>query len=338
MSRIVRAAAVALPFGGLLAGRPDTALGHVAEGPALPPLDLAQALGAWAFDPLVWVAAGLAAIGYLIAARRVDRAHPHSRVPRRRLAAWLGGLAVVFVALQSSIDVYATTLFSVHMVQHLLLTMVAAPLLVLGAPITLLLRVAPARTRQAWILPVLHSRLVRVLSHPVVAWTAFAVVMWVTHFSPLFGASLADALVHSGEHALFLGAALLFWWPAIGADPAPSRLGPAARVGYLALGMPQSSFLGLALFSAPRVLYEHYTEVASGGAAGALADQQLAGGLMWAGGDGLFLLALVLGVAAWLRAEDEKGVRLNARLDREQAALERRAAAGLPRLDGEPQG
>jgi hypothetical protein len=115
--------------------------------------------------------------------------------------AFLGGLAAISFALLSGIDRYDTTLFSVHMAQHILLTLVAAPLLVLSAPITLLLRVATPGVRRRWILPVLHSRVVRALSFPVVAWTVFAAVMWATHFSPL-DLALEDARARSRARPL----------------------------------------------------------------------------------------------------------------------------------------
>ena len=143
------------------------------------------------------------------------------RTPCRVAGPWrsLAGLLAIAFALLSGIDRYDTTLFSVHMVQHVLLTLVAAPLIALAAPITLLLRVASPATRRRWILPILHSRVVRVLAFPVVAWLLFAASMWGSHFSPLFDAALEDPLIHDLEHALFLGAALLFWWPAVGARP-----------------------------------------------------------------------------------------------------------------------
>ena len=94
------------------------------------------------------------------------------------------------------------------MVQHILLMLVAAPLIALSAPITLLLRVSSHETRRRWILPVLHSRIVRTLAFPVVAWILFAAVMWVAHFSPLFDAALEDPFIHELEHVLFLTVAL----------------------------------------------------------------------------------------------------------------------------------
>jgi cytochrome c oxidase assembly factor CtaG len=291
----------------------------LAHGPAPARLDPVSALTAWSFDPLASAGLLLALVAYAAAVLRVNRAHPGSPVPRRRVAAWLAGLAVIAVALQSSIEVYATTLFTVHMVQHLLLTMVAAPLLALGAPVTLLLRVASPPLRRRVILPLLHSPPMKAISFPVVTWLLFAGVMWASHFSPLFDAALEDARVHAAEHLLYLVTAMLFWWPAVGADPTPWRIGYGGRIIYLGLGMPQNTFLALAIYSAPAVLYPHYASVERAWGPSPLADQQLAGGLMWVVGDVLFIFPLVLAVAAWLKAEEAKGARLDAQLARRRA-------------------
>jgi putative copper resistance protein D len=283
--------------------------GHAAPSPE-------TLLEAWTFDPSVWVPVVIAALAYWWARRLVYRRHPTKPVPLWRLWSWLAGLGAIVLALASPIEAFDTTLFSAHMVQHLLLTMVAAPLLVLAAPITLLLRVSTPETRRRWILPVLHSRIVRVISHPIVAWGLFAAVMWLTHFSPLFDAALEDETLHRLEHALYLGSALLFWWPVVGADPSPHRLGYPARLFYLALGMPLSSFLGLVIYSAQTVLYPHYLTLERAWGPSPLDDQRIAGGVMWVGGDAAFVLALVLVVAAWLRHEERANLREDARLAR----------------------
>ena len=285
---------------------------------------------AWSIEPHVVLPLAVAWLVYRVAVRRVNAAHPRNPVPRFRVWCWNGGLLVLLIALCSPIATYDTTLFSVHMVQHLLLAMVAAPLLALGAPITLLLRVSSPRTRQKVILPVLHSLPLRIISFPVVTWVSFAAVMWASHFSGLYDASLDNELIHIFEHGLYLFVALLFWWPVVGADPSPWRLPHPARIGYLFLGMPQSSFLGLAIYSAPAVLYAHYaTQVRTWGPT-PLEDQQLAGVLMWVGGDAVFLVAMILSVAVWLRAEEREGRRLDAKLDREEAARAGRTARPAP--------
>jgi putative membrane protein len=290
-----------------------------AHGYAPPPESLWSVLLAWQLEAHVILPLLAAALIYRYAAHKVNRAHPNNPVPRFRYWSWMAGLLVLFIALASPIATYDTTLFSDHMVQHLLLTMVAAPLLVMGAPITLLLRVSSPETRRRVILPVLHSWPVKVISYPVVTWVIFAAVMWGSHFSPLFDASLENDTIHLFEHALYLGAGLLFWWPVVGADPSPWRLPHPARIGYLFLGMPQSSFLGLAILSAPAVLYKHYETLVRPWGPTPLDDQALAGGLMWVGGDFVFLTALLLAVWVWLRAEDREGKRIDAQLDREEA-------------------
>jgi putative membrane protein len=318
--RLLTAAASGFPGAfALLVALPGVALGH-GQAPGEP--DLSTLIGGWSFDVVIWLPIALAGWAWMAAVRSVDRAHPDSHVPMHRTWCWLAGLGVVVLALQSPIERYDTTLFSVHMVQHMLLMMVAAPLFVLAGPVTLLLRVASPGARKRWILPVLHSRVLRVVAFPVVAWLLFATVMFVSHFSPLFDAALEDPLIHLLEHALFLGSALLFWWPALGIDPAPWRMSHPARIGYMALGMPWSSFLGLAIFSASTVLYPHYATIKRDWGMPPLEDQQWAGGIMWAGGDLVFLIMLVLSVGTWLRAEEVEGRRIDAQLEREREAAE----------------
>jgi len=284
------------------------------------PSSWADVLLAWSIEPhVILPLLGLWLI-YRMAVQRVNAAHPGNPVPRFRVWSWNLGLAVLVLALCSPIATYDTTLFSVHMVQHILLTLIAAPLLALGAPITLLLRVSSARTRQRLILPVLHSWPLRVISFPVVTWVLFAATMWASHFSGLYDAALDNEAIHIFEHALYLGVALLFWWPVVGADPSPWRLGHPARIGYLFLGMPQSSFLGLAIYSAPAVLYTHYATLQRSWGPTPLEDQQLAGVLMWVGGDAVFLIAMIAAVWVWLQAEEREGARLDRKLDRVKAA------------------
>lgn len=298
-----------------------------AHGYAPPPDSIWSVLLAWQLEAHVLLPLAAAALIYRYAVRKVNAAHPNNPVPRFRCWSWMAGLFVLLIALASPIATYDTTLFSVHMVQHLLLTLVAAPLLVLGAPITLLLRVSSPETRRRVILPVLHSWPVKIISFPVVTWIIFAAVMWGSHFSPLFDASLDNDAIHLFEHALYLGSGLLFWWPVVGADPSPWRLSHPARIGYLFLGMPQSSFLGLAILSAPGVLYRHYETLVRPWGPTPLDDQQLAGGLMWVLGDAAFLIALLLAVWVWLRAEEAEGRRLDAQLDREAARTAKFGAA-----------
>jgi putative copper resistance protein D len=289
----------------------------VAHGDAAPEPRLPGVLLAWSLDPLPLLGVAVAAASYAWAARRVTRAgrRPH---PPWRVACFMGGLAAIILALSSPIEAYEGVLFSVHMVQHMLLELVAAPLLLLGAPATLALRAASPSVRRR-LLSVLHSRVVTVISFPLIGWVLFAAVNWGWHFSGLYDQALENQALHYFQHATFLLAALLFWWPVIGADPSRWRLPYPVRLFYLFLAMPQNSFLGVALMSAPAVLYPHYlTNTRAWGPSG-LADQSVGGILMWVGGDLVFLVAMGAVVAAWVRHEDRRTARLDARLDAEAA-------------------
>ncbi len=252
-------------------------LAHGGVVPTVPP-DPGNLLLGWSGDPLVWLPAIVALILWRTGVRRVNRAHPGNPVPPARTWAWVAGVLAVLFALDSGIERYDTTLFWVHMVQHMLLTLVAPILLLYAGPITLLLRASSAETRRRWIFPFLHSRVVRFLSFPVVSWLLFAVVMWASHFSPLFDAALEDEWIHRLEHALFLGSALLFWWPVVGPDPSPWRMKPAAKVLYVGLQMPQNTFLALAIYMSTIPLYQHYVTTGRTWGPTPLEDQQMAGG------------------------------------------------------------
>jgi putative membrane protein len=285
----------------------------LAHGTAAPEPSLLEILTSWSLDPLPWLATLAAAAAYVLAVRHVNRAVPRVPVPAWQVVAWLAGLACILVALVSAIDLYADELLSVHMVQHLLLAMVAPPLLALGSPVTLLLRVAIPGARRRLILPVLHSRVVRLVASPLVAWPLFTTAMFLTHFSPLYDAALEDPTVHIAEHAVFLGTGLLFWWPIVAADPIPRRPGYAARLAYVVLQMPVNAAVGLIIYFAPDVLYPHYATITRSWGPSAAVDQQIGGAVMWGGGDLILLAAIPLIVAAWMRADGRTTLRSDAR-------------------------
>lgn len=307
-----------LPVAALLAV--PAALAHGGEVP--PPPDLAAFLLGWSFHPQIALSLLLAAAAYMWAVRRVNAAHPANPVPRDRPAFFLVGLACLAVALMSGIERYDTELFSVHMVQHALIVFGAAPAFVLAAPITLLLRAASPELRNRWILPILRSRVVRVLAHPVVAWVLFAAVTWGSHLSPLFDAALEDPIVHDLEHILYLSTAMLFWWPVVGRDPSPWRLPYPARIGYLFLQMPLMSLLGVLILFSETVIYPHYMTTGRPWTPTPLEDQQLAGALMWGVGDAVFLLAIFIVIAAWMRTEEDATRRREAAEDARAARVE----------------
>jgi putative membrane protein len=251
-----------------------------------------------------------AALLWLVAARRVRAARGPAAVSRGRNALFLAGLGTVAVALASPVDAGAATRFSIHMVQHLLLALVAAPLLVLARPLTLALQASTPATRRRLVL-LLHRRPLALLSSPLVAWGGFALVMWATHFSPLYQAALTNPGLHALEHLGYLGSAMLFWSAVAAVDPSPARLSPPARMLYVFLAMPQMTFLGLAIYSARHVLYPIY-----GLGPAALADQRLAGALMGASGVLVVVPAAGALLLDWWAREERAAARADARLDR----------------------
>lgn len=237
-----------------------------------------------------------AAAAYAWGVRRFDAAHPARPLERWRVAAFGASLLVVGFALVGPMDRAAHDRFSAHMVQHLLLTLVAPPLLLSARPVTLARRTASGRARRA-LHATLRGRVVRSLTHPVVGWLALPVAMWATHFTWIYDAAVGSPLVHLGEHGLYLGAGLLFWLPVVAAEPMPHRLGHAARVLYVAAALPANGLLALALHGSARVLYPSYSS------AGALADQRSAAAIMWIGGALLLVASLVAVALGWARSE-----------------------------------
>lgn len=218
-----------------------------------------------------------------------------------RSAALRAGVVAVLVALIGPVDEAAHRSLTGHMVQHLLLTSVAAPLIVLGRPLTLALRAGVGRRA---LVRSMRSRAFAVATHPAVGWVAFVVTMYAVHLGPLYEAALRSPAWHAAEHSLFLGTALLFWLPVVGETPAPNALSHGARLLYLALAMPAEAFLALALFSADHVLYPSYA------GPGALEDQQAAAALLWIVGDLVLVVALVLAALAWKRDDEARQRRL----------------------------
>jgi cytochrome c oxidase assembly factor CtaG len=328
-----RRAAMLVPAAVVCLGLPTAVAAHgvVTDGPPT----VANLLFGWTFEPTVVIPVLAAALVWRYAVRRVNALHRANPVPRIRSVTFYAALLAVAVALDSGIDRYDTTLFSIHMVQHLLLTLVAAPLFALSAPITLVLRLSSPPTRRRWILPVLHSRVIRAASFPVVSWLIFAAVMWGTHFSPLFDRALEDPFVHDAEHLGYLVAGILFWWPALGADPSPWRMSHPVRVMYVFLQMPQNTFLAVAILSAAQPLYLHYATLVRSWGPSPLLDQQMAAGIMWLFGDLGFLAAILGLVFAWLRHEERETGRADRLADLAMATIRDREAMLADRLADE---
>src|SRR5205807_890186 len=221
-------------------GRRRAPMSALAAAPALPSLLAGHWQSAWPLDAAAAACAGAYGCGLI----RVGR-----RWPLRRCACFVGGLALVLVALQSGIGAYDEELLSAHMVQHMLL-LIAAPLLLLeGRPVLLALRALPRRRR-----PALVAALERTawLGSPLLCVLAFSTAVLLAHVPPVFEATVRHPLLHEAEHAAFLFCGVLLWWPLIDADPVPRRrLDGLGRIFYLLASMPAMALVGAWLNRAP---------------------------------------------------------------------------------------
>jgi putative membrane protein len=226
---------------------------------------------------------------------------------RRTLAFSLGLLALV-AALDSGLDVYGDRLASIHMVQHLVLTIVAAPLLAAGAPLMLALGAAGRSTRTE-LVRVLASRPARMLSRPLSSWLLFVGVIVGWHVSPLYDLAIRHALLHDLEHVLLLATGVLFWAQVVGADPLPHSLGTVGRLLYLLAAMPAMSVIGIWLLVPGMLRYPAYAAPARALGVSPLQDQHLAGMIMWGGDAVLGAITLVIACGALLGEERRAAAR-----------------------------
>ncbi len=257
-------------------------------------------LRSWPISPWLCVSLTIAAAVYLHGWFKL-RQHDPLRWSGLRLAAFLGGLAAVFLALASPIEVFADLLLSVHMVQHMLLMMVAPPLVWLGKPLLPTLRGLPRVIRSGIALPILRAPLARdafaLLTHPLISWPIFAAAVWIWHAPVSYELALRDPTWHVAEHATFLAASMLFWFPVIQPYPSRPRWSRWLVLPYLVFADVQNTVLSAWLVFASEPIYQHYMEVPSIVSWSPLADQQLAGVLMWVPGSVAFLLPVfVIGI------------------------------------------
>jgi putative membrane protein len=285
------------------------------------PPTLTRLLGSWTFDPVLLCALCLAAglYGWGVV-------HASSRWPAWRAVSFIAGLLVIPLALLSGIDQYANELLSIHVIEHLLLILVAPTLLLWGAPVRLALSASPPPARRA-IGELLRRRWVRFLTRPVCGFALFTVVVLGTHLTGLYEAALRDPLIHACEHAAYFWSGMLFLLGLLGADPIPRPPGAIARFSWLMAAMVvMSAPAGVFLFDG-HVQYPFYLAPARALHTSALADQRAAGMIMLvACGAAMGALAIVIAMQAMV-AEERRQLRRDAYLFGER----RRAGGDLAR-------
>ena len=239
--------------------------------------------------------------------------------------AYFAGLVLVLCVTASGLEAYDTSLLSVHMVQHMVLSMIAPIFLALGAPVTLALRtLAPAPRRR--LLAVLHSRVAKVLTFPIVAFGLFVASPFVLYFSGLYRLSLENPLFHDFVHVHLIAVGCLFFWPLIGLDQLPNRLPYPMRALIMFLSTPFHTVLGLTVMQSTALIGGDWYPSLHLTWSDPYADQNLAGGILWAGGE--FVAVAMLGALLyqWMRDSEREARRIDRALDREEAEEAARAA------------
>ncbi|MGN7781286.1 cytochrome c oxidase assembly protein [Mycolicibacterium sp. 22603] len=294
----------------------DVFLGYELPGPPSP----VNLLTFWRFDPLFGVAALIMLVAYLIGVIRLRRRGDFW--PMGRTVAWVIGSLTLLLATSSGLRAYGSAMFSIHMTEHMILNMFIPVLLVLGAPVTLALRVLPAATgdqapgAREWIQWFVHSPVTKFLSHPVVAFILFVGSLYLVYFTPLFDTFVRYHWGHELMTLHFLLVGYLYYWGIIGIDPGPKRLPFLGRLGLLFAVMPFHAFFGIAAMTMTGVMGgTFYGHVALPWLAGLNDDQHLGGAIAWGASEVPVVIVVIALVAQWARQDRRAGARQDRHAD-----------------------
>ena len=288
----------------------------------MPPFAPSRLLTEWEFAPLPFVvtvwAVGFYLIGVRILSRRGDA------WPVGRTVSFCGlGMGAFYVATSSGLAAYDTTLLSVHMVQHMVLSMVVPLFLALGAPVTLMLRTLPGTPRR-WLLALLHSRLAKVLTFAPLTFLLFVISPWALYFTSWYDATLRSVPLHELMHLHLVLVGALFFWPLVGIDPVPGRVAYPFRLLLVVLTLPFHAFLGVTIMSQDTLIGgSWYRALPMTWLPDPAADQHVAGGILWAAGDLVALVFLGVLFTQWVRSSMREARREDRRLDRLEAQAAR---------------
>ncbi len=279
--------------------------------PLPPPFEPARLADQWSIDPLWSVICAMLACFYLAGVARLARRG--DRWPLQRTVAWLAGVALLWWCTNGALNLYQEFQFSLHMLVHMLLGMAVPVLLVPGAPITLAMRAIRkrrdgSRGGREWLMAVVHSKYLEVLSSPLVAAGLFVVSLWVFYYTPLFEWSMTEHLGHIWMVVHFVGSGYLFVQAIIGIDPGPARPPYALRLVLLLGAMVFHAFFGLSLMTGDALLLADRFG-AMGNGIDALADQRVGGGIAWSVGEIPTVILAIITVVLWARSDRREQVR-----------------------------
>jgi len=253
------------------------------------------ALKSWMLDPTMICLMALTGLIYVRGWHRLRQQMPE-RFGAARPLAFFAGLTSIFLAVSSPLDAFASLLLTAHMIQHLLLFMIAPPLVLLSDPFLPLLRGLPAKVSKHGLGPFLSwkalSSFGRRLTHPIVCWGAFVCTTVAWHLPPMYELALRSQTLHAVEHLCFLATGVLFWWPVIQPWPSRAQWPRWAMIPYLFLADFQNTALSAYLMFCDRVVYPSYATAPRLPGMSALEDQAAAGAIMWVPGSLVFLIAV----------------------------------------------
>jgi cytochrome c oxidase assembly factor CtaG len=296
---------------------------------APPPFSVAEIFTQIRLTSLLALFLVIAGAVYLYGVHRLRQRGDHW--PRGRTVAFLlGGLGSIAAVTVTGLEAYDTTLLSVHMVQHMVLSMVGPIFLALGAPVTLALRTLPAANRKV-LLAVLHSGAARVLTFPLVAFGIFVANPFVLYFTGLYRATLEHAWLHEFVHVHFIVTGCLFFWPLLGLDPLPNRWPYPARALLMVLSVPFHTVLGLTIMQSKTLLGGDWYPSLGLDWSNPWNDQVVAGGILWAGGELVSVTMLGILIIQWIRQSEREAKRIDRALDRAEAAAAAGTAVGANR-------
>jgi cytochrome c oxidase assembly factor CtaG len=263
-------------------------------------------LGPWEWRPAVLlVLLPLIAI-YLVGWARLRRRGATRLASKWRLAAYLGGMLLLSVSLMSPVDILGGQLFFMHMTQHLLSIMLAAPLIWLGSPFPIGVWGLPIQARRFLIAVFADSSPVRpyiaLATQPFVAWMLFVFIYIGWHDAGAYNLALVSGRVHDVQHITFFGAAMLFWWHIVGAAPRLHKsLSAWVAIFMLMATIPFNAITGFVIANSESVIYTYYESVPRIWGFSVLQDQSIGGVIMWIPGSQMFFMAagVVLGVMFW---------------------------------------
>ena len=302
---------------------------HADPGNQPPPLDWLRLFIEWKWDWLFAVPACIGLFGYLWLVWRLHRRG--DRWPAVRTWSWcVGGIGTAVVAGMSSLGAYDTVLFSVHMVQHMMLTMITPVFLAVGAPVTLLLRnLGKDGRRRA--MRVLHSPPLRVLFFPPLATALLITTPFALYLTELYRYTLDVDWAHDLLHVYMVTVGCLFFFPLLGNDPMPNRLPYPMRILLLFITMPAQAFLGTTIMGSSRLIAEDwYLAFGRAWPPSPIDDQYIAGAIMWATGDLTMGVIMAVLLAQWYSESKREAARIDRQLDREERLAARRASAESP--------